>query len=76
MTPPGDRHLDRTRPAGDTELCQKLVRERLYAAACFLLERVGGLRGEFREPSPELSFRNFVASLTGRAAAYARLRKQ
>jgi len=55
--------------------CKKLVRERLYDAACFLLsDKVGGLKGKFREPSSELSFRNFVASLTGRAIAYARVR--
>ena len=46
--------------------CQKLVRERLYDAACFLLsDKVGGPKGKFREPSPGLSFRNFAASLTG-----------
>jgi len=55
--------------------CQKLVRERLYDAACFLLsERIGGLKGKYSEPSAELSFQNFAASLTGRMTAYARLR--
>ena len=55
--------------------CQKLVRERLYDAACFLLsDRVGGLKGKYREPSAELSFQNFAASLTGRMVAYAKLR--
>ncbi|MGH7208798.1 MAG: PaeR7I family type II restriction endonuclease [Nitrospiraceae bacterium] len=53
--------------------CQKLVRERLYDAACFLLsDKVGGPKGKFREPSPGLSFRNFAASLTGQAMAYAK----
>lgn len=57
--------------------CPRLVRERLYDAACFLLsDSVTGLKGEFREPSPELSFGNFIASLTGRAIAYAKLRAQ
>lgn len=57
--------------------CQKLLRERLYDAACFLMsDKVGGPKGRFKEPSPELSFGNFVASLTGRAIAFARLRGQ
>ena len=57
--------------------CQKLVRERFYDASCFLLsDRIGGLKGKSREPSSELSFRNFAASLTARAMAYARLRTE
>jgi hypothetical protein len=56
--------------------CQKLVRERLYDAACFLMsEKAGGLKGRFREPSPELSFGTFVASLLGRAIAVSKLRE-
>ena len=55
--------------------CQKLVRERLYDAACFMMsDRVGGPRGRFKEPSSELCFANFVASLTGRAMAFAKMR--
>ncbi len=55
--------------------CQKLVRERLYDAACLLLsDKVGGTRGRFREPSPELRFENFAASLTSHAITYAKLR--
>jgi hypothetical protein len=57
--------------------CQKMVRERLYDAACFLMsDKKGGLKGQVREPSPELSFGNFVASLTGRAIAFSRLREE
>ena len=57
--------------------CLRLVRERLYDAACFLMsDKVGGLKGLFTEPAPELSFAGFVASLTGRAIAYARSRDQ
>lgn len=53
--------------------CRKLVRERLYDSACFLLsDRVGGLKGGYREPSQELCFSKFVTSLTGHAAAWAR----
>jgi hypothetical protein len=54
-------------------LLTKLVREELYDAACFLLSRQeDGLRGEYKEPNLELSFRNFVASLVARASAIAR----
>ena len=56
-------------------LCQKLVRERLYDAACFLLsDETTGLTGGYKEPSVELSFGRFVASLAGHASAYARMR--
>ena len=51
--------------------CQRLVRERLYDGVSFLMsDRGDGLEGYFREPSSELSFRNFVASLSGHAIAY------
>ncbi len=57
--------------------CLKLVRERLYDSACFLLSnKADGSKGLFREPVAELSFGNFVASLTGRAMAYSRSRGQ
>jgi hypothetical protein len=47
-------------------LLTKLVRERLYDAGCFLLSNaVGGRKGAYREPSGELSFQNFIASLLG-----------
>jgi hypothetical protein len=56
--------------------CQKLVRERLYDAACFLLsDSRGGSKGLYREPLPELSFAHFVGSLTGRAVGYAKVRR-
>jgi len=55
-------------------LLTKLIRSRLYDAACFVMSpREGGLVGEYREPSSELSFRAFVASLLGRAIAVARM---
>lgn len=58
-------------------LCQKLVRERLYDAACLLLsnEKVGS-RGSYSEPSTEIGFRNFAASLTAHALAFARTREK
>lgn len=56
--------------------CLKLVRERLYDAACFMLsDKVGGLKGRYEEPNSEINFEHFVASLTGRAIAYTKSRK-
>jgi hypothetical protein len=54
-------------------LLTKLVRARLYDAACFLMSsREGGLRGEYREPNRELGFDVFVTSLLARAVSVAR----
>jgi len=48
------------------------VRERLYDAACFILsDSKSGPQGVYQEPSPELSFQNFVTSLLGRVNAIA-----
>ncbi|MBI4454725.1 MAG: restriction endonuclease [Acidobacteria bacterium] len=49
----------------------KLVRDRLYDSACFLLsDRTNGPEhGTFKEPNPELTFNNFLTSLLGRAIA-------
>jgi len=48
-------------------LLTKLVRERLYDSACFLLSNEEkGIHGYSREPAPELSFQNFIASLLAR----------
>ncbi|HTF42199.1 MAG TPA: PaeR7I family type II restriction endonuclease [Propionibacteriaceae bacterium] len=56
-------------------LCKKLVRERLYDAACFLLSsRNGGAKGRYAEPDRELSFANLAASLTEKAMAHRRTR--
>jgi hypothetical protein len=57
-------------------LLTKLVRERLYDSACFLLsDRVSGPKGSYREPDPELSFEKFIGSLLGRVIAIARARR-
>jgi hypothetical protein len=54
------------------QLLTKLVRARLYDAGCFLMSaRESGLKGKYREPNSELSFRNFVTSLLARAIAVA-----
>ena len=57
-------------------LCERLMRERLYDAACFMMSsRKGGVKGEYREPFAELRFKNFAESLMGRAIAHARKRR-
>lgn len=55
------------------QLLTRLVRARLYDAACFVMSsRQDGLKGEYREMNPELSFHNFVTSLLARALAVAK----
>jgi len=54
-------------------LLTKLVRERLYDSACFLLSPADdGAAGAYREPDPELTFEKFAASLTATAVAWAK----
>jgi len=56
-------------------LLRKLLRERLYDGACFLLStRKGGIKGKFSEPSEELTFQKFASSLMGHSIAYAKMR--
>lgn len=58
-------------------LLTKMVRERLYDSACFLLSGAKrGPQGIYEEPAAELSFENFMASLLARAISIARTRKQ
>jgi len=53
-------------------LLTKLVRERLYDSACFLLSsREEGPKGNFKEPVDELNFEKFMNSLLGRAVSVA-----
>jgi len=61
--------------AGRYELvCQRLLRERLYDAACFITSNAAeGARGKFTEPNPELGIRPFAISLSARARAFAEL---
>ncbi len=55
--------------------CEKLVRERLYDAACFLMPtQTDGIKGKYREPSRELGFNNFAVSLIAKAGAFAAMR--
>ena len=54
-------------------LLTKLVRERLYDSACFLMSNaIDGPKGGYSEPAAELSFRNFAESLLAKAIAVAR----
>src|SRR5690348_520492 len=53
-------------------LLTKLVRERLYDSACFLLsDSKKGLQGMYEEPSAELNFEKFLSSLLARAVTIA-----
>ncbi len=55
-------------------LLMKLVRERLYDAACFLMSNAqDGLTGLCREPNSELGFQNFVGSLIAKVIAFAKI---
>lgn len=56
-------------------LLKRLIRERLYNAACFLLSsRETGASGAFTQPCNELTFRAFAASLIAHASAYMKTR--
>jgi hypothetical protein len=51
--------------------CRKLVRERHYSASSFILSsKEAGIKGEYIEPSTDISFDNFVRSLIGQATAF------
>ena len=52
-------------------LCERLVRERLYDAACLIVSTsTSGVLGEYVEPNPEIGFDNFAANLAARAIAW------
>jgi hypothetical protein len=55
-------------------VCERLVRDRLYDAACFFTSSAAaGRKGKFTEPSEELSIKNFAISLHARSAAFAKM---
>ena len=57
--------------------CKRLVRERLYDAACFLTsDKKSGLHGAYSEPSEELCFQNFAGSLIGHVTGVVRTSRQ
>lgn len=52
-------------------LCERLLRERLYDGACFVLsERESGREGGYREPHPELRFRAFASALVSHVEGF------
>src|SRR5712671_3877139 len=54
----------------------KLVRERLYDSACFLLsDAKHGLTGSYTEPADELNFEKFMTSLLARAISVSQMKK-
>jgi hypothetical protein len=54
------------------EVCRRLVRERLYDAACFITSYGDtGALGQYAEPSLELGIKVFARSLYGHAASFA-----
>jgi hypothetical protein len=56
-------------------VCERMVRELLYDAACFFTSNsTDGLSGKFDQSNPELSIRNFAISLHARAAAFAKVK--
>lgn len=56
-------------------VCQRMVRELLYDAACFITSNAKeGAKGKYRQPGAELSIKNFAISLHARASAFARIR--
>lgn len=51
--------------------CRKLVRERHYNTAAFLMsEQKAGLKGKFAEPAEDLAFLQFAKSLVAHVSAY------
>jgi hypothetical protein len=51
--------------------CRKLIRERHYSSAAFLMSsRIGGLRGEYTEPAKDLTFHIFARSLAAQISVY------
>lgn len=57
--------------------CRKLVRERHYNVAAFLLsEKTGGLKGRYTEPADDLAFEIFAKSLVAQVTAFGVSKKQ
>ena len=51
--------------------CRKLVRERHYTSAVFLMSsRTNGLKGEYTEPAQDLAFHIFAKSLAAQISIY------
>ena len=55
--------------------CERLIREQLYDATCFLMSsKEEGLKGNYFEPNEEIGFKPFATSLMAHAMAYAKMR--
>jgi len=51
--------------------CRRLVLERHYDSASFMMSNAGkGLKGNYSEPAPDLTFQSFANSLVGHVAAF------
>jgi hypothetical protein len=58
-------------------LIEKLLRDRLYDGACFLLSsEASGAKGDYIEPHPELTFTRFVTPLVAQVSAVCSPRSQ
>ncbi len=56
-------------------VCERLLRERLYDAACFFTSNSRtGKKGTYSEPNVELDIRHFSISLHARATAFVKLK--
>ena len=54
------------------EVCRRLVRERLYDAACFVTSNArDGSKGNYSEPAKEIGIKNFARLLRAHASAFA-----
>lgn len=52
-------------------VCERLVRERMYDAACFFTSNAAtGIKGNYNQLEQELSIVNFARALHGRAASF------
>lgn len=53
------------------EVCRRLVRERLYDAACFVTSNSrDGMTGSYSEPAIEIGIKNFARSLRAHASSF------
>ncbi len=57
-------------------LCRKLIRERLYDAAAFIMsESMAGVSGVYKEPAGDLGFGSWAASLVAHVSAFSAVRR-
>jgi hypothetical protein len=57
-------------------LLTKLIRERMYDSACFLLsDSKNGMKGRYKEPAVELNFEKFITSLLARVISVSRTKE-